>query len=578
MKVPVNRLRPADPDDRQRGTNPIRIAGTFLSVGYLAITLALELGHVFTVSLWPGVLAGAVSLTWILFIATISRRIKSNPLLAYSAFFIQALLITTIVYFIGGLQGPLPVFHTANAAAATFILGPIGGVFIAVISLLSLAALWIMENLGWIPVYAVWDVSSNWLAIVYFCYYAVPVLGAVVTVSSILTELMKWKQAIKDHQENATSQLKALEDARTHAKLESSRLEAILWSTHEGMLLYDNEGKLIYSNPVVDQLIASTTKRENRITLGSTWSGSLSKSLGQELESARQNPHIVTHRVLTLNGRPIRHIEVDGCPVSNKDKTIIGRLLILRDITDQKRLEAVRDEWTHLLVHDLRSPLVSVIGNLELVDEMIETDDQQYDIHEGVKVACRSARSLLNMVNSLLDISKLEAGKETLELLPVSLPHLAESVQIEFSPITLQAGLNLDVIAPPDLPQVLGDRAKLQRVFVNLVDNAIKFTPDGGSITIQMAETSGKVRVSITDTGPGIPEEQHHAIFDRFAQLPGSRTRRSGTGLGLTLCKLVVEAHGGRIWVETPPDGGSRFVLTLPSIVGTELDNLEVID
>ncbi|MBN1315953.1 MAG: PAS domain-containing sensor histidine kinase [Anaerolineales bacterium] len=572
-KYPAASARPGYSIDQRRGINQIKSTGIFFSSAFLLITLVLQLGHVFPFSLWPGILTGTLTLVWIQFIAYVFNRTKPTTILSYGAFLIQALFITATVYFVGGLHSPLPAYHIANVAAATLILGTVGGLTITVFSLVSLATIWLLESFGLLPIYAVWDLENFGLAIASVCYYAVPILGSVVTVTTILAELSTRERAVRTHQDQAEKQMKALEDAKAQAKLISSRLEAILCSTHEGMMLYDNDGKLVYSNPVVDKLLEKTSQRRKRDAMGTTWSGSLSKRLGQELRSARQNPHIVTHRVLALNNQPIRYIEVDSFPVSNKDDDIIGRLLILRDITDQKRLENVRDEWTRLLVHDLRSPLVSVIGNLELADDILHTDDDPKEANDCLKMARKSAQDLLNMVNSLLDISKLEAGKETLERMPVSLPHLAEGVQIDFSPMTLQAGLHIEINTPPNLPQVMGDRNKLQRVFVNLLDNAIKFTPDGGSITIQMVELVDKVRVSITDTGPGIPEDQHHAIFDRFSQLSGTAARRSGTGLGLTLCKLVVEAHGGRIWVETPPEGGSRFVFTLPTIIGFRNDD-----
>ncbi len=161
----------------------------------------------------------------------------------------------------------------------------------------------------------------------------------------------------------------------------------------------------------------------------------------------------------------------------------------------------------------------------------------------------------------------MEAGMVSLERKPLSLYKLGKELISEFIPMANEMGLILRNEIPPTTPHVQADLEKITRVLTNLVDNALKFTPEGGQVALSadiLDDQTLVVRVS--DTGPGIPLEYREKIFDRFTQVPGFRGRRRGSGIGLTFCKLAIEAHGGHIWVEPRPGEGSIFSLTLPRI------------
>jgi len=185
------------------------------------------------------------------------------------------------------------------------------------------------------------------------------------------------------------------------------------------------------------------------------------------------------------------------------------------------------------------------------------------------------ANSLLGMVNTLLDISRLESGELPLELNFLAVEELTKAALSQVSQLAKKGKLELRLKLDPDLAPVWGDREKLQRVLVNLLGNAIKFTPEGGQVVLSACDDSsrGWVLISVTDTGEGVPEEYLDRIFDKFEQVASRKAgRKMSTGLGLTFCKLAVEAQGGKIWVESPaypqtgPDSpkGSRFTFTVP--------------
>jgi signal transduction histidine kinase len=148
----------------------------------------------------------------------------------------------------------------------------------------------------------------------------------------------------------------------------------------------------------------------------------------------------------------------------------------------------------------------------------------------------------------------------------------------ELLPLAQELEIDLQLTVPSNLPLLYVDQEQIERVLLNLVDNAIKFTPSGGQVVIEayppqrLGGHDGFVRVQVRDTGPGVPDEHKERLFDRFAQMEGQKTQRRGTGLGLTFCKLAVEAHNGRIWVEDSPQGGAIFVFTLPAAGVADLD------
>jgi signal transduction histidine kinase len=230
-----------------------------------------------------------------------------------------------------------------------------------------------------------------------------------------------------------------------------------------------------------------------------------------------------------------------------------------------RQAEGMRDDLTHMIVHDLRTPLTSLITGLqtlELLGESLSTDQ-----NEMLAIALNGGQTLLGMVNDLLDISKLEDGSLKLEYGSVDPAVLAERATSQVSLLTREKGLNLVMDVSPDLSAFSGDEDKLRRTLVNLLGNAIKFTPAGGTVTVvsRRLENEEAIFFSVQDTGEGIPREAFGRIFEKFGQVESRKAgRKMSTGLGLTFCKMAVEAHGGRIWVESELGRGSQFNFTVP--------------
>ncbi len=227
-------------------------------------------------------------------------------------------------------------------------------------------------------------------------------------------------------------------------------------------------------------------------------------------------------------------------------------------------LQQMRQDLVNFLVHDMRNPLTTIVSTLTLLTMTMtrEVDSEQEDM---LNMAVTSAARLTRLIETLLEVSRLESGDFPLERSEVHLTVLLTEVAQHMEPLVRRSHITINVEAA-DLPPVRADRALLERVLTNLLDNALKYTPPHGMIALRAAAEADRILVAVSDTGLGIPHEQRERVFEWFAQIGGEKLKRRGFGLGLTFCRLAIEAHGGRIWVESGADGlGTQFVFSLPT-------------
>lgn len=248
-------------------------------------------------------------------------------------------------------------------------------------------------------------------------------------------------------------------------------------------------------------------------------------------------------------------------------------LIVARYLKKFQEIEEVKGDFISMLVHDMRSPLTSIRGFTDvLAEEILGTvNEDQSSALTNIQGGCDQ---LLMLIEDVLDLSKLEAGKMQIHPAPMPIRPLAERICADLSVLFREKDLRIRLDFPEESPWVMADSKQFARVLTNLLTNAAKFTPDGGEITVSAhspapcpASKQGRwLQISVVDTGPGIPPEHQQKLFTRYQQLPAARTFRKGTGLGLAICKEIVLLHGGEIWVESPvsADGGSRFSFTLP--------------
>jgi two-component system, sensor histidine kinase and response regulator len=259
-------------------------------------------------------------------------------------------------------------------------------------------------------------------------------------------------------------------------------------------------------------------------------------------------------------------------PIDTQDVLLrVGNALHTKRLYDQladnyrrlRELETLRDDLTHMIVHDLRTPLTAVLAGMQSVEMAGELNARQ---QQCVQLALSGGRTLLGMINDVLDVSKIEDGSLRLECEDLEAAALIEQALQEIGVLAQAKGVFLIRDVSPAALNLQADEEKLRRTLVNLLGNAIRFTPQGGSITVSVRLEGGAntATFAVSDTGEGIPSEAFERIFEKFGQVETGRRQNLSTGLGLTFCKMVVEAHGGRIWVESELGRGSTFSFTIP--------------
>lgn len=246
----------------------------------------------------------------------------------------------------------------------------------------------------------------------------------------------------------------------------------------------------------------------------------------------------------------------------------VDRIQALRSQKAQmEELLRLREELANMIVHDLHNPLGVITTGLSLLERAQVTETTPEYVTTVMETMRRSAQRMRRLTNTLLDIARLEKEEMMLRALPLDLKTLVEEVIAEEYALAEDKEMTLENRLPADLPAVLADRDLIQRVLVNLVDNALKFTPDGGRVWVEAQPNPENVQIEVVDSGPGIPLEERARIFEKFTQVQGRTGTGGGSGLGLAFCRMAVEAHGGHLWVEDGPEGsGSRFIFTIPKL------------
>jgi signal transduction histidine kinase len=384
----------------------------------------------------------------------------------------------------------------------------------------------------------------------------------------------------------------AIQNARLYAHTDQAlarrvqQLDSILRATQEGVLLLDSNHKVLAANgALVDFLGITQAELQDVYAYQSLEPGgrSLLDQLEYSWDVLRGDCQALTDevggfrkRVVTLPGPPQRHLEHTLTAVRNQEGGVDGWLLVFRDLTDEIELARLQEDMLHMVVHDIRSPLAVLRGGLGVLRTSLGEGDLEQNL-SMLDLAQRGSERIMRLVNQLLDVNRLEKGPIALKLEPLDLHTPLREIYEEFQPVVSMDHIGLVLSLPDELPQVRADAQHVTRIFYNLVDNAVKFTPDGGQIELRAyAEPPGApgwVTVRVSDSGGGIPEEALPRLFQKYEQVSGANGRRSGTGLGLYYCKLATEAQGGQIWAESgdysgespgSEAGGSRFYVRLP--------------
>jgi PAS domain S-box-containing protein len=389
------------------------------------------------------------------------------------------------------------------------------------------------------------------------------VMGHIGTQLGRVVERQRAQEALRESQERYRSLFEDANDAIATMALDGTvtsmnhSIQAMLGWSQEEML-----GRH-YSRFITPASVALAEERTRRSLAG------------------EKQPSAYELELVSKDGRVIFG-ETRSRFIRDKTGTPIGVQTILRDITERKRAEAElqtakevaeaatrhKSEFLANMSHELRTPLNAIIGFSDVLLEKMFGDLNEKQ-EEYLQDVVSSGRHLLSLINDILDISKVEAGKMELEPGVFNLRDLLEGSLVMVKERALAHGIALSLDIAEDIDTFIGDERKVKQIVFNLLSNAVKFTPDKGKVGITAKTTDGAVQVSVWDTGIGIAAEHQQQIFEEFQQVgKGTKGKTEGTGLGLTLTKRFVELHGGTLWVESTPGRGSTFTFTLP-ITGT---------
>lgn len=348
---------------------------------------------------------------------------------------------------------------------------------------------------------------------------------------------------------------------------QAAELDAIISAIPDGLLICDSSGNIARTNfgadeileyslsewqmPASEQILALRPESEDSKPLG--WEESaLARALrGETVRGVVAALHPPSKTIWTL---------WSAAPIRATDNALLGAVATVTDMTAMHELQERQEDRVRALSHDLRTPLASIAASGEsLLQKDVEWTEEERDEYAGTIV--RETRRLSRLVNNLLDLSRIEAGALRLELDWYPLDALVSDVLGRLRPITF--GHLVVVNIEEGLPSVQLDYVKIDQVLSNLVENAARYSPAGTELRVSARHDGDEIIVEVADRGPGIPPEAMHLLFKPFHRLDGDGPRPRGTGLGLAIARGLVEAHGGRIWVENRQGGGARFVFTL---------------
>ncbi|MEK6221214.1 MAG: GAF domain-containing sensor histidine kinase, partial [Chloroflexota bacterium] len=350
------------------------------------------------------------------------------------------------------------------------------------------------------------------------------------------------------------------------------RLTAVLDAVGDGVLMINATGEITVGNHPIEVITNTPMDKIIHQQLGTIPELALS-AIGFTVEDTKNliKQSNQTDMIKQHSRHNYKHAEHyfkrSTVALSGPQNETLGWVIVNRDGTEEHQINQTKKLLTETLVHDLRSPVGTIDTTIELIREAIPKEERDPITDQSLDIAKRSTTRVLNLINSLLDISHLETGNLDLRVESVQFHDLIAETFSQMVPQANEAGILLLQILPNNLPKIKIDPNLNQRVLTNLIDNSLKFTPEGGRVEISVEALEDKfVTAHVSDTGPGIPIEHQENIFERFNQIPGSRGRKRGSGLGLTFCQLAIEAHGGEIWVnQTKMDKGTVFSFTLPS-------------
>ena len=381
-------------------------------------------------------------------------------------------------------------------------------------------------------------------------------------VNFFTAEQFKLQQAIADLSGIAIRNAQLYEDVQgtrnRYYELFESSIDPILIADPSGRIIEANQQAISTTGYTREELVLMDISRLHDLS-----NAALSKVLQKNspVDSARYESRLNTRE------SGIIPVEVHVSRIHIQGGDFIQ--WIFRDISEKRNLDSLREDLSAMIYHDLRSPLANITSSLEIMTGIL-AEDQTSQVKQLLEIASRSTSRMQRLISSLLDINRLEAGQTITQKSAVDVELLINEAVETTSSLVQNKGIKIEKLIPAAIPRLLVDEDMIRRVIINLLENACKFSPQNARIIIGAKLNGNQITLWVEDYGPGIPLEAREHIFDKFVRLRSEGATR-GLGLGLAFCRLAVQAHGGKIWVENIADGGSRFIFTLPAAASEKI-------
>ncbi|MDJ0705342.1 MAG: response regulator [Leptolyngbyaceae cyanobacterium MO_188.B28] len=380
----------------------------------------------------------------------------------------------------------------------------------------------------------------------------------------------------------------ALEQARDtldqKVKERTQELSAIIDNLGDGLLVTNVAGQITWFNHSLLKMFPSATE----LMTGKSCRDVFPADVSGLVERNQTNPSQPFTAEVALTGGRIGQAVVSAIHQTDSiqlEQRCLGSVILIRDITAEKEVDRMKTDFISTVSHELRTPLTSVLGFAKLIQKKLEdvvlpqvnleakkTERAVKQVRQNIDIIVSEGERLTSLINDVLDVAKIEAGMIEWRMQPFSMVEVMEKAISATSVLAQNSQLEMIEDFDPDLPEIIGDRDRVLQVVINLISNALKFT-DEGSVTCRVNRLDNEICVSVIDTGVGIAEADLHKVFEKFQQVGEIMTDKpKGTGLGLPICKQIVEHHNGRIWVESEPEQGSTFSFALPITLDPQVE------
>jgi len=400
-----------------------------------------------------------------------------------------------------------------------------------------------------------------------------------VALQSSQSQLQTLNQTLEDRVRERTAELQR---AGQEIKAANADLNAIITNLADGLLAIDVDGKITRCNPALKKMFQIEDGNLVGLTAGNLDNTQLKELLAQ----IQANPEEIAIAEVEMSGDLVGQAVATPVFANTDDRSDdrLGSVILVRDITVEKAVDRMKTDFISTVSHELRTPLTSVLGFAKLIDKklkkgvfpLLPEDDRKAQkavkqVEDNLGIVISEGQRLTALINDVLDIAKMEAGKIEWDMESLAIVEIIDRAIAAVSSLLTENDLEFVRDIEDNLPEVVGDRDRLMQVVINLLSNAIKFTREG-TISCRARSRNNAIEIAIIDTGMGIAAEDLDKVFEQFKQVGDTLTDKpKGTGLGLPICKQIVEHHGGQIWVESELGKGSTFAFALP-LMATQLE------